>query len=238
MRDIGKNIRDLRERKHMTQEELAQALFVTRQTVSNYEIGKSRPDVEMVCRMAEILGVDANTVLYGAPQPVGKQNLRRLIIATVMLGGMIGIYFLCKPLCRELARMQFIVSPNVVLETLWVPLTALVGGWWLMQAAALALKARPLGKPWVKYVRRAALALVIVCIAVLLPYLIFWIIGDFRLLRDGTVNMVFDYIPLLSDLAYGLVRVNRSAAPVYAVVGVLLWVTGFPAKKENNSRCA
>ena len=46
MRDIGKNIRDLRTRKDMTQDELAEKLFVTRQTVSNYETGKSRPDVD------------------------------------------------------------------------------------------------------------------------------------------------------------------------------------------------
>lgn len=35
MRDTGKNIRDLRESKGLTQEELAARLFVTRQTVSN-----------------------------------------------------------------------------------------------------------------------------------------------------------------------------------------------------------
>ena len=34
MRDIGKNIKDLRMRKNMTQDELAEKLFVTRQTVS------------------------------------------------------------------------------------------------------------------------------------------------------------------------------------------------------------
>ena len=45
MREIGKNIRDLRQRCQLTQEELAQKLHVTRQTVSNYEMGKSRPDV-------------------------------------------------------------------------------------------------------------------------------------------------------------------------------------------------
>ena len=45
MRDIGKNIRLLRQQKIMTQDELAEALFVTRQTVSNYETGRSRPDV-------------------------------------------------------------------------------------------------------------------------------------------------------------------------------------------------
>lgn len=45
MRDIGKNIRQLRIQKNMTQDELAQKLFVTRQTVRNYETGKSKPDV-------------------------------------------------------------------------------------------------------------------------------------------------------------------------------------------------
>ena len=238
MRDVGKNIRDLRERKQLTQEELAARLFVTRQTVSNYETGKSRPDVEMLCKIADTLEVDANTILYGAPQPQRKQNLRRFGIATGILGIMIGIYFLCKPICRELSIMQFIVSPTVLLQTVWVPLTAVVGGWWLMQAAALLLKAQPICKPWGKYIRRAVLGLLIGCLAILLPYCIFWLIGDVRLLRDGAVDMVFDYIPLLSDAAYGLIWVNRSAAPVYSVLGALLWVTGFPVKKENNSRCA
>ena len=45
MRDIGKNIRELRLRAGFSQDELAERLFVTRQTVSNYEIGRSRPDV-------------------------------------------------------------------------------------------------------------------------------------------------------------------------------------------------
>lgn len=42
MRDIGKNIRWAREQRGYTQEELAQLLFVTRQTVSNYETGGSQ----------------------------------------------------------------------------------------------------------------------------------------------------------------------------------------------------
>ena len=41
MRDISKNIRDVRLRRGMSQEQLAQALHVTRQTVSNYETGVS-----------------------------------------------------------------------------------------------------------------------------------------------------------------------------------------------------
>lgn len=42
MEDIGKNIRALRVRKKLSQDQLAQILHVTRQTVSNYETGRSR----------------------------------------------------------------------------------------------------------------------------------------------------------------------------------------------------
>lgn len=41
MANVGKNIRILRTKKGMTQDELAEKLFVSRQTVSNYENGVS-----------------------------------------------------------------------------------------------------------------------------------------------------------------------------------------------------
>ena len=53
MRDIGKNIRYLRETKGLTQDQLAEKLFVTRQTVSNYETGRTRPDVDMIVSITD-----------------------------------------------------------------------------------------------------------------------------------------------------------------------------------------
>ena len=41
MRDIGKNIRSLRQKRNISQDQLAQMLHVTRQTISNYETGVS-----------------------------------------------------------------------------------------------------------------------------------------------------------------------------------------------------
>lgn len=76
MRDIGKNIKSLREEKKLSQDQLAEKLFVTRQTVSNYETGRSRPDVEMLTRIADVLDVDANTVIYGV-EPSPEQRLER-----------------------------------------------------------------------------------------------------------------------------------------------------------------
>ena len=67
MREIGKNIRAARLRRGMTQDELAERLHVSRQTVSNYETGRSRPDVEMLLRAAEQLEVDVQVLLYGEP---------------------------------------------------------------------------------------------------------------------------------------------------------------------------
>ena len=67
MANISKNIKQIRIKNKMTQEELAEALFVTRQTISNYETGKSNPDIETILKIAEVFKVDANTVIYGLP---------------------------------------------------------------------------------------------------------------------------------------------------------------------------
>ena len=61
MRDIGKNIRYLRETKGLTQDQLAEKLFVTRQTVSNYETGRTRPDVDMIVSICN--GIFNHTLL-------------------------------------------------------------------------------------------------------------------------------------------------------------------------------
>ena len=89
MRDIGKNIKELRQLKNLTQDQLAEKLFVTRQTVSNYETGKSRPDVDMLTRIAETLDADLNAVIYGLPQPRQdrKRKLLRLGITVAAIDG-------------------------------------------------------------------------------------------------------------------------------------------------------
>ena len=65
MRDISKNIREVRLRRGMSQEQLAEALHVTRQTISNYETGRSRPDVETLTLLAQALEADVRELLYG-----------------------------------------------------------------------------------------------------------------------------------------------------------------------------
>ena len=48
MNTIGQHLRNIRQEKQISQEELAEKVFTTRQTISNYETGKSAPDLEMI----------------------------------------------------------------------------------------------------------------------------------------------------------------------------------------------
>ena len=57
---------ELRTKKKLTQEELAQKLFVTRQAVSRWESGETTPNTETLKMLSKIFGVSINTIL-GSP---------------------------------------------------------------------------------------------------------------------------------------------------------------------------
>ena len=65
MGNVSLHIKLFRKKKGMTQDELAERLFVSRQTVSNYENGKSHPDIDMLIKIANILETDVNSLIYG-----------------------------------------------------------------------------------------------------------------------------------------------------------------------------
>ena len=60
---IGENIRELRREKGLSQTRLAELLFISQDTVSLWELGKSYPDVKAVIRMTEIFGVTSDYIL-------------------------------------------------------------------------------------------------------------------------------------------------------------------------------
>ena len=61
--EIGALIKDARSSKGMTQEKAAEALGVSRQTVSNWETGKSYPDIVSVIRMSDLYDVSLDHLL-------------------------------------------------------------------------------------------------------------------------------------------------------------------------------
>lgn len=66
---IGQFICAARKRAGLSQEALAERLHVTRQTISNWEGGKSLPDIESLKSLAEALEVPVERLLYGEISP-------------------------------------------------------------------------------------------------------------------------------------------------------------------------
>ena len=62
---FGSNIGYLRKKKGITQEELAERMYVSRQTISRWETDSVYPDVETVIRLCEILECDMETLVRG-----------------------------------------------------------------------------------------------------------------------------------------------------------------------------
>ena len=67
MHPISVNIKNLRREKGLSQEQFAQALHVTRQTVSAWERGVSQPGLDTLGEMARVLEVEPERLLYGGP---------------------------------------------------------------------------------------------------------------------------------------------------------------------------
>lgn len=61
--DIGKKLRDARNAAKLTQESAAELLGVSRQTVSNWETGKTYPDIVSVIRMSGLYSVSLDCLL-------------------------------------------------------------------------------------------------------------------------------------------------------------------------------
>ena len=71
---LSDNIRTLRKNRGFTQEDLANRLDVTRQTISKWEKGISVPDAEMVSKLAEELETNVGELLGAKIEIPSEEN--------------------------------------------------------------------------------------------------------------------------------------------------------------------
>ena len=65
---FSETLKKLRTEKGLSQQSLADKMFVTRPTVNRWENGSRLPDAVMITRLAEVLGVDVNILLSAAAE--------------------------------------------------------------------------------------------------------------------------------------------------------------------------
>ena len=92
MNAVAKNLKTIRTQKGYTQDDLAQALHVTRQTVSSWETGRSEPDIGMLTALAEFLQTDLTALIYG-PEKQPYQTMQKkhkvwcIVLGVIVLSG-------------------------------------------------------------------------------------------------------------------------------------------------------
>lgn len=74
--EFNNKLYELRKQKGFSQEELANRLNVSRQTVSKWEVGDSTPDMEKLVAMSDLFGISLDElVLDKSPEPAPVEQM-------------------------------------------------------------------------------------------------------------------------------------------------------------------
>jgi len=84
-RELGARIAQLRKEQNLTQTQLAELTGMSQQSVASWEVGRLRPAVSMLPRLARILGVSTETLIgeevrpaKRGPTPKLQQQMERI----------------------------------------------------------------------------------------------------------------------------------------------------------------
>ena len=228
MRDIGKNIKTVRQGKGMTQDAMAEALYVTRQTISNYENGRSRPDLDMLLRIAEVLGTDVNTILYGPPIPQSKKEIYKwLILSGSILTVVTAIYLVMCDLFPKDSLWGYQLAIRVTNQMTMLPTVMFTLGWFLTHCFSF-FGLRQLRGKGIRVVRIVALVILVLLAVIPVPMVVFYGVVAYRMYAYDSVSMVFPYIPVYRE-AFKVVLYMIAKMPfVYTIFGSITWLLGLP----------
>lgn len=64
---LGQRIKEEREKKGLTQEDLASTLNISRQAISKWELGTAYPDIERLIELSEFFNISLDSLIKGDP---------------------------------------------------------------------------------------------------------------------------------------------------------------------------
>lgn len=73
---IGQRIQELRKNKYLSQEEMAEQLEVSKQSISKWELDKAVPGIDKIIRMCELYGVTSDYLLMGKEDAAFAESRR------------------------------------------------------------------------------------------------------------------------------------------------------------------
>lgn len=143
--EFSEQIRELRKENHLTQEEMAARLHVTRQAVSNWENGKNLPDIEMLMEISLTFQISLDRLIFGGEEKMNDmaekliddgsegRRAKRNMAASLSGAGLViagVLLFLMKG-----ASVEYIDAAGILHENFWM-----IGiGWLLIFAGIVTL---------------------------------------------------------------------------------------------------
>lgn len=77
--NVGNQVSNIRKENQLTQEEFGKLFYVTRQTVSNWENGKSYPDLQTLIDISNQFGISLDVLLKEDPKMVKTIDKERVL---------------------------------------------------------------------------------------------------------------------------------------------------------------
>lgn len=116
MNSIGKQIKTLRLKHHMTQQELADQLHVTNKTISKWETSRNLPDIEMIGEIAKLFHISVDELIT---QRKGLKNKTKTLLKILFIEMIIFVFVLLLIYDqRDIRLYDFVLSfalPNVII---------------------------------------------------------------------------------------------------------------------------
>ena len=111
-------------------------MYCTRQTISNYENGKSEPNIALLVEIAKVLEVEVNDLIYG---PKKKENRRgqkiRSAAAFAAACTLLVAIEILTPFAKQYGWKNFEIAPLYLLRYVLRPLVLALFGWGIAEAA-------------------------------------------------------------------------------------------------------
>ena len=112
--DVGIRIKKYREKQNISQDELAEKIFVSRQTISNWENSKSYPDIKSLLLLSDIFKVSLDDFMKGDIEKIKKlvntQKVREFnIIGYIYLAELLILAITAYPLFKLEGNIGVIV---------------------------------------------------------------------------------------------------------------------------------
>ena len=233
MRNIGRNIKTIRQSKGMTQDAMAAALFVTRQTVSNYENGRSHPDLDTLLRISEILETDINAIIYGPPVPQSKKDSYKwLILSGGILAAITVSYAALSAIFTKDSFFGYQHAIRLVNQLTLFPVMLFALGWFLMHCLSVAGNLQQLRSEKIRPLRIIAMVVLVLLAIIPVPMVIFSIVAAYRSYVYAFVSMSFPYIPVYRESFKVILFMIGKIPFVYIIFGSIAWLLGLPRVKK------